>query len=607
MTMFTTLETLTVAWLPVLLDATIKGTAVLTLAGLLTLSMRRASAAPRHSVWFLAMAGLLLLPLLSLALPGWQILPTWCNLKVEIAAVCAADERPAHVLGVAEDRSPTISPPHSWESVVSEPTVVPATSDGGTLRPLPLWLAGLWVVGTLAAMAPIILGKLSLWWIERSARRIVDGPWIDLLKQTAGELKLQRTVALLQTDRCSSPLVTGTLRPKFVLPKEYLSWTLDRRQVVMLHELGHVKRWDCLTQMIAQIVRAVYWFNPLVWVAFRRMQIEAERACDDLVLAGGSAPCDYAEHLLQIAAARRTPRLAANSATAMARPSRLEGRLLAILDAKRSRSGLTRVGALLLASAIAGATAVIACVGAESNPAEIHVAADDNSDPELLAARNATQSSNESAKEEGRNSAEVRPPARADVQVDLLGNSDGSLKTIRFAGEDLGSGDKAFESLSRRVKEWAGAPDRPKVSDREVEILADHNLNYEFIARAISVLTGKMNPQTGKVERYIGKVKFAPPKDRSELTISVGFIRDKSGNKLSRTPIVFWSDQIVRIDDVEQYLRSWLKQQSLPAKDISLILRADSDAGARSIQGLIKQAQSAGFQRFTLRQVQPVE
>ena len=63
----------------------------------------------------------------------------------------------------------------------------------------------------------------------------------------------------------------------------------------------------------------------------------------------------------------------------------------------------------------------------------------------------------------------------------------------------------------------------------------------------------------------------------------------------------------MRIDDVEQYLRSWLKQQSLPAKDISLILRADSDAGARSIQGLIKQAQSAGFQRFTMRQVQPVE
>jgi len=201
----------------------------------------------------------------------------------------------------------------------------------------------------------------------------------------------------------------------------------------------------------------------------------------------------------------------------------------------------------------------------------------------------------------------VRPPARADVQVDLLGNSDGSLKTIRFAGEDLGSGDKAFESLSRRIKEWAGAPDRPKVSDREVEILADHNLNYEFITRAISVLTGKMNPQTGKVERYIGKVKFAPPKDASELTISVGFIRDKNGNKLSRRPIVFWSDQIVRIDDVEQYLRSWLKQQSLPAKDISLILRADSDAEAGSIQGLIKQAQSAGFQRFTLRQIQPVE
>ena len=403
--MLTTLETLVVAWLPVLLDATIKGTVILTLAGLLSLSMRRASAAPRHSVWFWAMAGLLLLPLLSLTLPGWQILPSWCNLNAEMAAACADNEPLAHVDGCAEngitvnapsiaqtvdvepspgslDRPTTISPPPFSEPVEGEPVAAPTALDGGTLLPLWLWLwlAGLWVIGTLAATAPIVLGKLSLWWIERNARRIVDGPWIDLLKQAAGELKLQRKVRLLQTDRCSSPLVAGIRRPKFLLPNEYASWTLERRQVVMLHELGHVKRWDCLTQMIAQIACAVYWFNPLVWVAFRRMQIEAERACDDLVLAGGSAPCDYAEHLLQIAAAQRTPRLAANSAIAMARPSTLEGRLLAILDAKRSRRGLTRAGALLLASAIAGTTAVIACVGAESSPAEIHAVADDNGD-----------------------------------------------------------------------------------------------------------------------------------------------------------------------------------------------------------------------------------
>ncbi len=60
--MLTALETFDAAWLPVLLDATIKGAALLALAGLVILCMRRTSAAPRHAVWLLAMVGLLLLP-----------------------------------------------------------------------------------------------------------------------------------------------------------------------------------------------------------------------------------------------------------------------------------------------------------------------------------------------------------------------------------------------------------------------------------------------------------------------------------------------------------------------------------------------------------------
>ena len=84
--MLTALETFDAVWLSVLLDATIKGAALLALAGLVTLCMRRTSAAPRHAVWMLAMVGLLLLPLLSTTLPGWRVLPEWCNLRVAAEA-----------------------------------------------------------------------------------------------------------------------------------------------------------------------------------------------------------------------------------------------------------------------------------------------------------------------------------------------------------------------------------------------------------------------------------------------------------------------------------------------------------------------------------------
>ena len=90
----------------------------------------------------------------------------------------------------------------------------------------------------------------------------------------------------------------GWTKPIVLLPASFLQWSPKRRQMTVLHELAHVKRADWLTQTLAQLVRAVYWFHPLVWVALRRIQLEADRACDDMVLKAGSKASGYAEHLV---------------------------------------------------------------------------------------------------------------------------------------------------------------------------------------------------------------------------------------------------------------------------------------------------------------------
>src|SRR5262249_36577705 len=131
------------------------------------------------------------------------------------------------------------------------------------------------------------------------------------------------------------PMTWGWLRPVVLLPVEAGQWTPQRKEIVLRHELAHVKRWDCLSQFIAQTACAVYWFNPLVWVAERRMCVERERACDDLVLEGGWKASDYASHLLEIAQSfRRVPRVAA---IAMARSAQLKTRIVAIVDQSRAR------------------------------------------------------------------------------------------------------------------------------------------------------------------------------------------------------------------------------------------------------------------------------
>src|SRR6185436_10190982 len=113
-------------------------------------------------------------------------------------------------------------------------------------------------------------------------------------------------------------------------------------RVVLLHELAHVRRRDCLWQWIMQLACAIYWFHPLIWIAAKRLQNERERACDDLVIAAGAKASDYAEHLLAIASGLQSNAFAAYAAIAMARRSALEGRLLAILEPGANRRRLTR-------------------------------------------------------------------------------------------------------------------------------------------------------------------------------------------------------------------------------------------------------------------------
>ena len=90
-------------------------------------------------------------------------------------------------------------------------------------------------------------------------------------------------------------LVTwGLARPKVILPATADEWSDARARVVMSHELAHIRRGDWIVQLSAELLRAFYWFNPLLWVACRRLRLESEHACDDEVMSRGVEGTDYA-------------------------------------------------------------------------------------------------------------------------------------------------------------------------------------------------------------------------------------------------------------------------------------------------------------------------
>jgi beta-lactamase regulating signal transducer with metallopeptidase domain len=318
-------------------DLLLKSFVIFIGAGGVCLCWRRGAACARHLVWLLAMGGLLCLPGLSGLVPAWQR-PLWtvgtrANSENELtltlefmpAQATSASVRQAVVPASAA----AIPAPGPVESAGRQRLATHFHTSWAALV-----LAG-WLGGTGVILFSVAVGRLRLRGLRRAARAPASADWLPLLRLLCERLRVGRRVTLLQSADDLMPVTWGWWWPVILLPAEADAWSAERRRVVLLHELAHVKRWDCLTQMMARVACAVYWFNPLVWVGARRMCIERERACDDLVLNGGCKASDYAAHLVEIARSfRRVPQVAA---IAMARSSRLEGRIAAIVDASRAR------------------------------------------------------------------------------------------------------------------------------------------------------------------------------------------------------------------------------------------------------------------------------
>jgi beta-lactamase regulating signal transducer with metallopeptidase domain len=330
-----------------LLNVMAGSTAVLGAAWAGTALMRRSSAARRHLVWCVALGAVLLLPGLSVLLPAWHVLP-------ERFSTAAGGDDFVAGLGIAYSLPPLeIDAP----DVASAGAVEGPIAERARRQLSPgAWLLILWATGTVLALLPAVLGRWLLRGVERSCVPASEAEWDLLLRQARRDLGLTQAVTLLLSASRAMPMTWGIRRPRVLLPTESLGWPADRRRVVLLHELGHVKRRDCLTHLLGQVARAVYWFHPLAWVAAWRMQVERERACDDLVLRLGTQQADYAQELVEVTAGLvRSPY--AMAGIAMAKPSRLEQRVREILDSRRNRRTATRRH-VLVTVALVGLVAV---------------------------------------------------------------------------------------------------------------------------------------------------------------------------------------------------------------------------------------------------------
>ena len=293
-----------------LVDVTLRSSAVLVIGLVAVALLRRGSAALRHCV----LAGAVVMA--GLVVPLYLTVPVWtisAPAAIAFPTSLATDEFP---MGLAT------------RAGAAEP------GRGSVMAPL---LVGVWAIGfgTCAVVLVLSLGRVRR--IASRAVPVMDGPWSRTAREVADSVGLRRPIVLLETDTPDWLATWGVFRPRILLPVQAREWTQARIHAVLSHEVAHIQRADWLVQLTAEGLRAIYWFNPLFWLACRRLRHESEYACDDAVLRAGVAPRTYAVHLLEVARSCRSSALPVAAVVTMARPSTLERRITAMLNPNLGR------------------------------------------------------------------------------------------------------------------------------------------------------------------------------------------------------------------------------------------------------------------------------
>jgi bla regulator protein blaR1 len=324
------------------LSLLVKATILLALGLAAARLARRSRASVRHLVLATTFAALIALPLVVLTAPGVALEVPLSRAGDSRGAVGAADAPSEPLLpftGRAIDR---LESGHRFAP--SWPTVIRTA-----------WCAG-------AMLMTVSLG-VAIWRLRRIRR---DGlPWPECnarVRSLATECGLRRSVEVLLHEDLPAPLTYGIWHPAIVLPSDAREWREGDLRRALVHELEHLRRGDWAIQLMARATCAGYWFHPLAWMAWRRLCLEAERACDDAVVRSAERT-DYADQLVLLArrlsgchagAARRKWAADSPAMLGMAKRSDLSKRVTTLLDDRQRRG---RAGAFVAASAL-----IVACL-----------------------------------------------------------------------------------------------------------------------------------------------------------------------------------------------------------------------------------------------------
>lgn len=255
--------------------------------------------------------------------PTWRYATACLTLAILVGIAAGAvirrwpDFPQANASTVAANRPVTTATPASELSIATQavtvnPPVVAAPTVSLELwqQRLVHWLPWLWIAGVPWVSLFVAVGWVGAARLRGGAEPLHDNGLRQLFERCASAMRIPG-VSIAVCDRLTSPIVVGILRPIVLIPPSLLtSLTLEQWEMIMLHELAHIRRLDNLVNLVQRGVETLLFFHPAIWWASRWVRLEREHCCDAVVLRGGATAQAYAETLAVLALPGLSPQLA---------------------------------------------------------------------------------------------------------------------------------------------------------------------------------------------------------------------------------------------------------------------------------------------------------
>lgn len=140
-----------------------------------------------------------------------------------------------------------------------------------------------WITGILANLAFIFLGEKNIK-NNIKGKKYIDNNLENLLEECKIKLEIKNNIEIVLQEFKKTPSIIGVFKPKILITPEFLRQDDKTKKYIIMHELTHYKRKDLLFNYVLLSITVIHWFNPFVWIFFKKIRQDVELATDEMVL-----------------------------------------------------------------------------------------------------------------------------------------------------------------------------------------------------------------------------------------------------------------------------------------------------------------------------------